>query len=267
LLSSRRSRREEQQFAFEGPELLRAAVGAGWPVERVFLAPEAHELPEVLKAVDAAERQGAQIHELALGVLERVADAATPQPCVGVAHSREHSLADLRLPGVVLVLDEVRDPGNLGAVIRVAEASGCGGVLLLGESADAFGPKALRASTGSSFRLPVVVVRNRDEAFSWMRERSVVTFATSSHAGADFGTLDWPASSAIILGNEAAGLSEETIAVCDRSVMIPMAEPVESLNLAVAAGILAMGATRHLKASEGLPQGSTMHVVNRNDDR
>ena len=183
---------------------------------------------------------------LSAGVLEKVADAVTPQGCAAIARQDRTTLADLALVGTVLVLDEVRDPGNLGAVVRVAEAAGCEAVVLTGSPVDPYGPKALRGSTGSTFRLPVVEAGAAVPLLDALAAKGVVTMATSSHGGQDFARIDWPAATAIVLGNEASGLDAATVEACARRVTIPIAAPVESLNLAVTAGILAFSAARHL---------------------
>ena len=183
---------------------------------------------------------------LAGGVLEKVADAVTPQGCAAIARRPRAELSDLALDGLLLVLDDVRDPGNLGAVVRVAEAAGCEAVLLTGSPVDPFGPKALRGSTGSTFRLPVVEAGAVAPLLDALSARGVTTMATSSHGGEDFAQVDWPEATAIVLGNEASGLDRATVEACARRVTIPLVEPVESLNLAVTAGILTFSATRRL---------------------
>ncbi len=212
---------------------------------RVFVAVDARS-EEVDAAADAARAAGIDVSLLSAGVLDKVADAVAPQGCAAIARQRSARLDDLALSGTVLVLDEVRDPGNLGAVVRVAEAAGCEAVLLTGSPVDPFGPKALRGSTGSTFRLPVVEAGAPLPLLDALAARGVVTMATSSHEGEDFATIDWPEATAIILGNEASGLDPTTVEACARRVTIPLAASVESLNLAVTAGILVFSAARHL---------------------
>lgn len=218
----------------------------------------AAEQPSIAALLAQAEGAGASVAQLRSGVLERISDAATPQGLVASAQRSERSLAELRLDGAVIVLDEVSDPGNLGAVVRVAEAAGLEAVLLAGSSADPFGPKALRASTGSTFRLPVVEAGPVGSLIAELARRGIPSLAASSHGGEDFAALEIPERCAIVLGSEAAGLSDETIAACASAIRIPMAEPVESLNLAVSAGLLAFAASRGLKATRAVRQGSTM---------
>ena len=203
---------------------------------------------EIDAARAAARGAGIRIGLLAPGVLEKVADAVAPQGCVTIAPDCRPTLGDLSLTGGLLVLDEVRDPGNLGAVVRVAEAAGFEAIVLTGAAVDPYGPKALRGSTGSTFRLPVVEVGPILPLLETLTERGVVTMATSSHEGDDFAVIEWPERVAIVLGNEAAGLDQAVVTACARRITIPIAESVESLNLAVSAGILAFAVSRRLTA-------------------
>jgi TrmH family RNA methyltransferase len=261
LFSSRRIRREEKSFVIEGPELVVAALDAGWVIERAFTSPEIHHSEASQRAADRVRDEGIALSELEAGVLERVADATTPQPIAAVVKMKETSTASVLGGGIVVVLDNVRDPGNLGAVARVAEASGCSGLVLSGNVTDPLGPKALRASTGSLLRVGVLEYASFAEAGQALVDADISLIGTSSHAGVDFGSLVWPQRRGIVLGNEAQGLSDEAIAACASLVSIPLAAPVESLNVAVAAGILCFAAQRRLRSLDGGSAGSTMHGV------
>ena len=258
LLSSRRHRREQQRFAIEGPELLIAALDAGWVVERAFVDPERVSNLEIGRARSLAQRSGVAVDELAPGVLEKVADAATPQGCAAIVVGAPGPLAELGTAHFVVVLDTIQDPGNLGAVVRVAEAAGADALVLTGSSADPFGPKALRGSTGSSFRMPIFEHPSARVALEDLKGRGLAVALTSPHDGVDFAAVAWPDSVALVLGNEANGLDAELIAAGDLVVTIPMAPGVESLNLSVSAGILAMGVARDLRARRGVRRGSTI---------
>ena len=265
LFSSRRFRREEKSFVIEGPELVVAALDAGWVIERAFTSPEIHHSEASQRAAQRVIAEGFEVTELGAGILERVADATTPQPIAAVVTMKEPAASSILDGGVVVVLDNVRDPGNLGAVARVAEASGCSGLVLSGNVTDPLGPKALRASTGSLLRIGVLEYSTFAEAGQALADAEISLIGTSSHAGIDFGSLAWPQRRGIVLGNEAQGLSEEAIAACESLVSIPLAAPVESLNVAVAAGILCFAAQRRLRSSSDQSVGSTMHSVSGGD--
>ncbi len=261
LFSSRRFRREEKSFVIEGPELVVAALDAGWVIERAFTSPEIKHSAASQRAAERIKSEGFALSELGAGVLERVADATTPQPIAAIVAMKETQPEAVLDGGVVVVLDNVRDPGNLGAVARVAEASGCSGLVLSGNVTDPLGPKALRASTGSLLRVGVLEYANFEDARQALADAKISLIGTSSHAGIDFGNQHWPERRGIVLGNEAQGLSDEAIAACSSLVSIPLAPPVESLNVAVAAGILCFAAQRGLRSSDVHAEGSTMHGV------
>jgi len=251
LFSSPRSRREEKRFAIEGPELLSAALEADWDVEHVFVDPERVGAQGMDGALEAARHAGCEISELSPGVLERVADAATPQPCAAIVVARESNFKELSAARFLIVVDAVQDPGNLGAIVRVAEASGAAGVIVTGASADPFGPKALRGSAGSSFRVPLCLIASISDAMKQLAAAGIEAVVTSPREGEDFAQLSWPPRVALVVGNEANGLSPSVLASASHKVTIPMASTIESLNLSVATGILAMAYTRKLRTQAG----------------
>jgi len=264
ILSSRRMRREEGVFALEGPELLTAALGASWPVDAVYVDEEAEgrALAEALARADAA---GLERRILKAGVLTQVADAVAPQGCVAVAKHQQRPEGGLESP-IVIVLDRINDPGNLGAVVRVAEATRSS-VMVTAGSTDPWGPKALRASTGSMFRTPVVEGGAIDDVLSSLRDEGRTVVGTSSHVGDDFATLSWPLPMALVFGTEAAGLDDSVMASVDAVVSIPLPDAVESLNLSVAAGILTVAASRGLRASTPSSSASTMLPMHGGQDQ
>ena len=223
--------------------------------------------PVIERMMEHADATGVTVSLLAPGVLAKVADAAAPQPCAAVIEGVPGGLGNLGDAHFVIVIDRIQDPGNLGAVIRVAEACGADAVILTGASADPFGPKAMRGATGSSFRIPVLECADPLDAFAALRERGLVVATTTPHGGEDFARCNWPERIALVLGNEAQGLDEEVASQGDLKIMIPMAPGPESLNLSVAAGILAMAVHRNLGAREGGPQGSTIESMRTTEPR
>ena len=210
--------------------------------------------------LEAARLQGVPIVELRRGVLAQVADAVTPQGCAAIGR-RRHARLDHLGDGPIIVLDQIADPGNLGAVARVAEACACAGVVVTSGSTDPFGPKALRGSTGSIFRVPVVEATSLGDVAARLKSLGRAVIGTSSHQGVDFAQVEWPRSLALVFGNEAAGLDAEALASMTDVVTVPLAPTVESLNLAVSAGILCMAASRGLRATSPDALASTMHAM------
>ena len=215
---------------------------------------------DVAASCEEAADAGVKVAMLRSEVLVKISDAVTPQGCAAIVRSQDLHLDDVG-DGDLVILDEVRDPGNLGAVVRVAEAAGTAGVVLTGSSADPFGPKALRASTGSTFRIPVVDGGALGDVLEDLNARGVTSFATSSHGGEDFSAVSWPHPMALVFGNEAHGLAPAMLERCERRVEIPLGGQVESLNRAVAAGILLFSSARPLRSTKAPQAPSTMQTM------
>ena len=196
-----------------------------------------------------------------------MADAVTPQPLAAIISMRLLDLDALEVAPLILVADRVSDPGNLGALVRVAEASGAAGLVLTGSCADPFGPKALRASAGSALRLPIVEVPDLPGAVGVLRASGYVVAATTPHGARDFTKVEWPERVALVLGSEAHGLDAMTLAGAELRVGIPMAHGPESLNLAVSAGILSMAIVRRLTSQEDGLRGPTMNPMPESETR
>jgi len=212
----------------EGPSLVRQASAAGWQIEAQFVAGRTTPVE-----VDAP------VFTLADGVLERVASTEAPQPVLAIVATREAVLpADASL---VVVADQLGDPGNAGTIIRSAEAAGADAVVLTPGSVDPFNPKVVRASAGSLFRVPVVTAP--------LDSISLRRLGTSSHHGEDYTAVDLTAPVELVIGNEAHGLPDD--AAVDGWVTIPGA--VESLNAAMAATVLLFEAARQRRQSTERP--------------
>ena len=189
---------------------------------------------------------GVEVVSASSAVIAAMSPLTTPSRIVAIARREPVSSATVFAApdAFVLVAVDVQDPGNLGALIRAAEAGGASAVLVCGASANPFSWKALRGSMGSALRLPVVSGRRVDEALQDARASGARTIATSPRSGRDPDDIDWSGRVALFLGGEGPGLPDAVAAACDERVTIPMAAAVESLNVAVAAGILIYAARR-----------------------
>ncbi len=220
-------RRQQGLFICEGPKLLEEAVKWGADPEFVIKEPE-FSLPKVLAA---------KVVETPAEVLASVADTETPQGVVFACGLPDTALPDRLSPGRYLVLDGVQDPGNLGTVWRTADAFGAAGLLLTGNCADPFSPKAVRASMGACFRLPVWRGDRRDVAELLSRSH-IPLYATALREDTeDVRRVDL-SQAAVVIGSEGRGISEELLDLCEKTLKIPMTDRCESLNAAVAAAIL-----------------------------
>jgi TrmH family RNA methyltransferase len=238
-------------FVAEGVELLRTALRAGVAVESVYLAPEGADDPLTREACDQALAAGARLFSLAPGVLERVADTVTPQPVLTVLPMLDvvPEAPDPAHDPLIVVLVDVRDPGNAGTVLRTADASGVSSVIFSGESVDPYNPKTVRASAGSLFHVPFSVQADPAALAGTLATGGYRTLATVVRDGEDYTSLDWSVPTALFLGNEAAGLSAEELAAIGGAVAIPMEGRAESLNVGVACAVLCFEALRQRRSS------------------
>ncbi len=201
---------------------------------------ESHR-PELAALSARAAARGVRVFSLGPGVLEKVADAQTPQPVLAAVRFIVADIASLASAGLVLILHEIRDPGNAGTIIRSADAAGVGAVVFTGQSVDPFNPKTLRATAGSAFHLPIAV-GSLAEALDHFVAGGSRTFATVVHGGTSLREVDFTGPTVVVIGNEASGLDANAIALCQGTLTIPMAGRSESLNAAVAASLIAFEA-------------------------
>ena len=230
LLADRRARQEERRFVVEGPTLVSEAVDAGWSIEAQFVAP----------GTDPVDG-GGPVHELASGVAERIADAQTPPGLFAVVAIPPTSADALAGAGFVVVADALADPGNLGTILRSAEAAGVEGVVLTPGTVDAFSPKVVRSSAGAVFHVPVIAGTLADVAVAGLR-----LVGTSSHRGISYVAADWRGRVAIVAGNEARGVADD--AAIDEWVRIEHRGRAESLNVAMAVTVLCFEVARRRDA-------------------
>jgi RNA methyltransferase, TrmH family len=244
LLARRSTRRSEGAFVVEGVKLLHSALEAGAPVEAVFVDDRARSLPEVTAVLDTALQRGARVFDLAPGVLERVADTVTPQPVLAVVGMPEATIDELAGMTFVVVCVEVRDPGNAGAVIRVAHGAGAGAVVCCGGTVDPFNPKTVRASAGSVLHIPIVVAGEGAEVLATLGGYGLRRLAAVSRGGTPYTDVDLTSPFALVLGNEASGLPAQLEDRLDARMTIPMGGGAESLNVSTAAAVLCFDAAR-----------------------
>jgi TrmH family RNA methyltransferase len=214
----------------EGVGLAEVAARAGLAVEAVYRPTGAEPLPGPLA--------GVPLVELAPGVLERVASTQTPQPVLAVVAYRPAPVDTLRGVTFVVAAAAVADPGNLGTILRTAEAAGADAVVLTPDTVDVTNPKVVRASAGALFLLPVVAPLELAD----LRTYGLRTLGTSSRLGRPYDEVDLTGPLAIVVGNEAHGLPDH--APVDEWVTIPHAGRAESLNVAMATAVVCFEAAR-----------------------
>lgn len=241
LVQKRAVRWREGACVLEGPDLVMAALDAGAEFEAVYVDDAAREREGIASVCEAARARGVRVFALAPGVLERVSESVTPQPVLAAVRLPRARLEDIPSGGLVLVLHDVRDPGNAGTLVRSADAAGASGVVFTGESVDPFNPKTLRATAGSVFHVPVAV-EDLAVTLAFFRARGARSWATVVRGGEDPRSVDLRAASVVVIGNEAEGLGEAVVDACDGRLSIAMAGSSESLNAGVAGSLIAFEA-------------------------
>lgn len=247
LLGDRKHRRREGAFVVQGVQPVWQAVEAGADIEALIIAPDLVSRPATAAMVAQQEDRGTRVVQISSALFGRIADRDGPSGLAAIVRARTAGLGDLQvLPRSVFVaLHETGNPGNLGTIIRTAGAAGAAGVVLIGQTTDPFDPAAVKASMGALFSVPVAHTPAAEEFFSWAAYRGIAVAAASGRAAASFWDCQPQAPLAILLGSEGAGLPDSMLARSDLQVRIPMVGTADSLNLAVAAGILMYEAWRH----------------------
>jgi TrmH family RNA methyltransferase len=243
-------RGERSLAGIEGPNLLQEALRAGLRVDCVFAAQGVEELLEGLALPPETE-----ILLLPKELLDSALTTEAPQAIAALVETPDWSWANVlgnrgKTAPLVVVLAGVQDPGNLGTILRSAEAFGADGVLSLPGTVSAWNPKAVRASAGSVFRLPLVSA-SAEESFARLREAGATIWTTAVQGAKPAPEVDLAGAVALLIGNEGNGVPEDVAAQADGAVTIPCPGTVESLNAAVAASVLLYEASR--QRAEGVP--------------
>jgi TrmH family RNA methyltransferase len=228
----------------DGAHLLAEALRSSVQVELVAVADRAAARDDNLAA--EAERAGARVLRVSDQIIAAMSPVRQPSGVVAIASCHPASLAHVleKEPALVLVLAGVQDAGNVGAIIRAAEACGATGVICAEGTADPFGWKALRGAMGSTFRLPVAAHQSMAAILLELRTRGIPLLATAPRHGTPLGSSDLRGPAAIVLGAEGGGLPPDTTAAADGLLTIPMRAPVESLNVSIAAALILFEASR-----------------------
>src|SRR5205807_2304956 len=246
-LQRRKARGRRGLALIEGVRLVEEALAAGVTFTGALVAPDLARTARGTALVADLEGHAVGVEEVGARVLAQLADTETPQGIIAVIEPRRWTASDFA-PGpgaVALVIDGVQDPGNVGTLIRTAHALGAAATVVLRGTADVLNPKALRAAMGATFRHPVVSLD--DVGFiTWAQREAVVLWATAADGRPLDGALKERGKEriAVIVGNEGAGIRPQLNAIAARRVAIPLARGAESLNVAVAAGILLYGVLR-----------------------
>ncbi len=236
-------------FLAEGHKLAQDGLDAGWALQTLVFSTQSIDDNPVATLAARAKASGAQILEVSRQVLEKVSRRDNPQAVVSVFRKQFGTLGNVGRDGLWVALDRVRDPGNLGTILRTCDATSVNGIALVGETCDPFSVEAVRATMGSLFHVPVT--RCTETAFlDHMKTVPATLIGTHLDASEDYRNSTYRQPLVLLMGNEQQGLSESLAAACDRSVCIPMVGRADSLNLAVSTGLMIYEALR-----DSLPNG------------
>lgn len=233
-------RKEEKLFIIEGT--------------RLFQETPRHLLKEVYVSENAENVLKNQLIDIKYEVVSdniftSISDTTTPQGILAVVKQPNYSLEDIlaKENPLLLILEDLQDPGNLGTIMRTAEGAGVTGILMTKGCVDIYNPKVVRSTMGSIYRMPFIYLEDQEEfvrIFRQLKEKNIITYGAALMESKDYDQYCYDTGTAFVIGNEGKGLSETALSSCEKYVKIPMCGQLESLNAAVASSILMYEAFR-----------------------
>lgn len=252
-LSLKKARDETKSFMAEGLKLVIDALDLGWTIRTLVYSKAAKGKPMVEKVAARTVAAGGLVLEVSEKVMSAITRRDNPQMVAGVFEQRWTTLRDVHPAGseTWVALDRVRDPGNLGTIIRTADAAGASGVILVGDCTDPFSLETVRATMGSLFAVPLVKTTPA-EFLRWKKECGARLVATHLAGAVDYRTIDYRSKPVVLMmGNEQSGLPDDLAGAADALARIPQVGRADSLNLAVATGVMLFEVRRHLLTLDG----------------
>ncbi len=251
-LRDRRHREREGVTLLEGYRELTRACEYGMELTECFFSPEHFLGVNEMSVLEKIAADGVPVRRLAPHLLEKVAYRDRPEGLLAIAKMRSHTLDNLpfRADGLYLVAETIEKPGNLGSMLRSADAVGATGIIICGRGTDIYNPNVIRASTGALFSVPLAEAENEAVA-AWLHGHGLLTLAATPHADRCYCDTDMTRGVAIVVGAEQTGLTDFWLSRADLPVRIPMLGRIDSLNVAAAATILLYEAARQ----RGFPEG------------
>lgn len=238
----------EDLIFVEGMRLCDEALRSGLSIAAVIVSEELARKDKAAESIARLQAAGDRSVVVSEKLLESISYTSTPQGIVVLASrpqtGEKHLGHNTKSPALVVVMHRINNPVNVGAILRTAEAAGATGAIATRDTSDPFSPKSLRGAMGSAFRLPIWFGPSYEEAIAWCGGQGLMTICADVHAQSTPHQIDWKQPAALILGPESSGLSKDELAVADEAVKIPMKGAAESLNVAVAAGVLLYEAAR-----------------------
>lgn len=255
-LKQKKYRDEKHLFVAEGIRLVEDAVNSNWQIEFCIHTEQAAENERVQKIVKNLEKKECRIYQVNKAIYEKITDTKEPQGILVILKKQASCLDDFIIEGKVpmlIVLDRLQDPGNVGTIVRTAEAAGCTGIIMMKGTADLFSSKTVRATMGAMFRFPIVVDVDFRDLLKFIEKQAIQLQVTALDPTAkQYFAIDFTKPTAMVFGNEGNGVSEELLQQADHKVYIPMSSNAESLNVAAATAVIIYESVRQrlLKSGE-----------------
>ena len=242
-LSKSKERKEQQLFVIEGARELSLARAGGYQVESVYVLRDMFaktKYPDVLAGIDDS-----RIFDISQAVFEKIAYRENSDGIIALAKPKLHSIEQLRVSEnpFVIVLESVEKPGNLGAILRTADAAAVDAVIVCDPQTDLYNSNVIRSSVGTVFSVQTAVCSSQ-EAFDWLERHHIASFAAELQASEFYQTVDFRGPSAIVMGTEADGLTDFWLRHAKKRIKIPMRGKIDSLNVSVSTAILTFEAMR-----------------------
>ncbi|WP_066640344.1 TrmH family RNA methyltransferase [Desulfolucanica intricata] len=246
-LARRRFREEEEKFIIEGVRFVEEAVSCGWSLETVVYTPRVVQKDRGKRLLDSIAKLNIPTIEVTEAIFSNLSFTVTPQGVLAVVKAYKNNLTNLlqnKQNSLFVMIDGIQDPGNLGTIIRIADAAGAAGVILAKGTVDLYNPKTLRATMGSIFHLPVIMAGEAGEVAEGLLQNGVRLVVGIPQARLPVYHADLTGPVALVVGSEANGVSEKVKALAEYQINIPMPGRAESLNAAAAAAIMCYEAIR-----------------------
>lgn len=239
-LRDRKERERTQLFFVEGIRLVAEAVQLKTQIQSIIVAPDLLKSDFARDIIAQAQSQGAQRIDVNADVFASLSDKEGPQGLAAVVHQRWTNLSNfIHHPScLILALESPQDPGNIGTILRTADATAVDAIILLGQPADPYDPDAVRASMGALFNQTLIKNASFADVYRWAQKNKITLIGTSDKASIDYRLANYQQATMLLMGSERQGITQEQTNACDQLVRIPMQGRSDSLNLAIATGIL-----------------------------
>ena len=243
LFSKSKERKEQNLFVIEGAREIHLALAGSYLLESVFICPELFaktDYPEIQPEISSSI-----LFDVSLPVFQKIAYREHSDGILALARPKPHTLNDLNLPDnpFIIILEAVEKPGNLGAILRTADAAKVDAVIVCDPLTDVYNPNVIRSSVGCVFTVPLSVSTQTD-TFSFLKENKIRIFAAELQASQEYQDTDFTQACALVMGTEADGLTEFWIEHADARIKIPMRGKIDSLNVSVSTAVLTFEAMR-----------------------